>query len=69
MVDVFVLPNEGISVYPLKRLPFEGFTLPVQNDWKKELESEYGKNWFEFPTDKSPDEHPDVNNGCEKLKS
>ena len=69
MVDVFVLPNEGISVYPLKRLPFEGFTLPVQNDWKKELESKYGKNWFEFPTDKSPDEHPDVYNGCEKLKS
>jgi len=69
MVDIFVLRNVGSSVYPLKRLPFEGFTLPVQNDWKEELQSMYGENWFEFPTGRSPDENPDVFHGCEKLKS
>ena len=69
MVDIFVLRRVYSSVYPLKRLPFEGFTLPVQNDWKEELESVYGKHWFEFPEDRDPGEYPDVFNGCEKLKS
>ena len=69
MVDIFVLRNVDSSVFPLKRLPFEGFTLPVQSDWKDELESAYGEDWFEFPRDRSPDENPDVFNGCEKLKS
>jgi len=69
MVDIFVLRRVYSPVYPLKRLPFEGFTLPVQNNWKEELESLYGEYWFEFPEDRSPSEHPDVFNGCEKLKS
>ncbi|KAJ7378674.1 hypothetical protein OS493_021977 [Desmophyllum pertusum] len=69
MIDILVLPHVSRSVYPLKRLPFEGFTLPVQSDWKDELVSQYGKNWFEFPTDEEPAENADVFNGCEKLKS
>lgn len=69
MIDIFVHPHVSRYVYPLKRLPFEGFTLSVQNNWKDELVSQFGKNWFEFPRDGTPVEHPDVFNGCEKLKN
>ena len=68
MIDIFVLPHVSRSMYPLKRLPFEGFTLSAQNNWREELVSQYGKNWFEFPKDERPEERPDVINGCEKLK-
>lgn len=69
MIDIFVLPDVGSSVYPLKRMTFEGFPFNVQNNWKAELVSLYGENWFEFPTDRSPEENPDVFNSCEKLKN
>ncbi|KAJ7394283.1 hypothetical protein OS493_000085 [Desmophyllum pertusum] len=68
MVDIFVFPKVDSAVYPLKRMTFEGFPFAVQNNWKEELVSSYGKDWFEVPTDKSPEENPDVFNGCEKLK-
>ena len=67
MVDIFVSPNVDSSIYPLKRMTFEGFPFNVQNNWKEDLISRYGEKWFEFPTNKSPDENPDVFNSCEKL--
>lgn len=69
MIDIFVLPDVDSSVYPLKRMTFEGFPFSVQRNWKEVLVSQYGENWFEFPTDRSPEENPDVFNGCEKLKN
>ena len=69
MIDIFVLPDVDSSVYPLKRMTFEGFPFNVQSNWKEVLVSQYGENWFEFPTDRSPEENPDVFNGCEKLKN
>lgn len=69
MIDIFILTDVGRSIYPLKRMNFEGFLFPVQNDWKAFLLSYFGKDCFEFPMDGSqqPHENPDVHNGCEKL--
>lgn len=70
MIDIFVLTNVTSSIYPLKRMNFEGFSFPIQNDWKAFLISYFGEDCFEFPTDgnQQPHENPDVFNGCEKLK-
>jgi len=69
MIDIFVLTNVSSSIYPLKRMNFEGFSFPVQNDWKTFLISYFGEDCFEFPMDgnQEPQENPDVHNGCEKL--
>lgn len=70
MIDIFVLPNvDKSAVYPLKQMEFEGFPLNVQNNWKQVLVTLYGESWFEFPTDRSPEENPDVFHGCEKLRN
>lgn len=69
MLDIFVVPLVDRSVYPLKRMAFEGFLFPVPSNWKKALASMYGDNWFEIPTDKGPYGGIDALNGCEKLKS
>lgn len=31
--------------------------------------SQFGREWFKFPKDRTPEEHPDVFNGCKNLKS
>ena len=69
MMDIFVLPSVDSSVYPLKRMKFEGFTFPVQNNWREFLISYFGDDCFEFQMDpdQQPEESPDVFNGCEKL--
>ena len=69
MIDIFVVTDVDKSeIYPLKQMEFEGFPLNVQNNWEQVLVSLYGENWSEFPTDKTPEENPDVFHGCEKLK-
>lgn len=67
MVDIFVTPNVDNAIYPLRRMTFEGFPLNVQNNWRKYLVSVYGEKWFEYPTNRPPEENPDVFNSCEKL--
>ena len=69
MIDMFVVTDvDKSSIYPLKQMEFEGFPLNVQNNWEQVLVSLYGESWSEFPTDKSPEENPDVFHGCEKLR-
>ena len=69
MMDIFVFPSVDPSVYPLKRMPFEGFLFPVPSSWKEDLISEYGDDIFEIPTDESPETslNLDTFNGCEKF--
>ena len=69
MVDIFVSPNVDSSIYPLKRMTFEGFPFNVPNNWKEYLASRYGKKWLEFSKNpyKSPDENPDVFSSCDNL--
>ena len=68
MIDMFVSPHTNRSDVPRKRISFEGFTFPVQNNWEEYLIENFGEKYFEFPTDQAPKENPDVFNGCEKLK-
>lgn len=69
MIDMFVVTDvDESAIYPLKQMQFEGFPLNVQNNWEQVLVSLYGQSWSEFPTDKSPEENPDVFHGCEKLR-
>lgn len=30
--------------------------------------SQFGREWFKFPKDRTPEEHPDVFNGCKKFE-
>jgi len=69
MVDIFVQRHVSSSVYPLKRMEFEGYLFPVPSNWRQTLVSMFGEDCFEFPTDKSPYGGLDTFNGCEKLQS
>ena len=70
MVDIFVFPRVRRSFYPLKQMAFEGFLFPVPSNWKVELQSEYGQDCFEIPTERGLDDHTiDPIHGCEMLAS
>ena len=70
MIDVFVFPHVRPSFYPLKQMAFEGFLFPIPNNWKEELASEYGQDWFEIPTERDlVNNRMDPIHGCEKLTS
>ena len=68
MIDMFVSPHMNRSAVLRRRISFEGFTFPVQNDWEEYLIENFGEKYFEVPIDQEPKESPDVFHGCEELK-
>ena len=70
MVDIFVLPRVRRSCYPLKLMAFEGFLLPIPNNWRGELERDFGRRWFQFRIEHGLDNNKiDPIHGCDKLTS
>jgi len=51
-------------------MAFEGFLLPIPNNWRGELERDFGRRWFEFRIEHGlDDDEIDPIHGCDKLTS
>ena len=75
MMDIFIaedsLPSyQRARVFPLKKMLFEGFYLPVPNNWKDILSSLYGNYNSEIGEgmNREPEDDADPFHSCEELK-
>jgi hypothetical protein len=59
------------KAFPLDVLQFEGFDIPVPNEWKKRLQFTYGKDYMDLPPkhkQRPPDDTvPEPNNACSEF--
>jgi hypothetical protein len=59
------------KAFPLKVLQFEGFDVPVPNEWKKQLRNTYGNDYMDLPPQEKqrpPDDTvPEPNHACSEF--